>query len=247
MVTPLTRTDKNNQPLRRPPRVEAEISEALTWDMEKILSRASLPETHEEGMGSECMVHLIRQDLDTPGNPLVELLLPILLERCSANLRFTVKGFREPTLGNVREEILSRLGMLLIDRTNSADFFEVRFSLAMARLRIDCCHKYKRSEDHLVYGDDDTQEMVSEAGDHDAHSLPTLGKTPLDPEQSYCLKQALSRLEPQERQILLLHRIGGVAIAGGTQNLVTMMGLSERTIRNRLRSAEQTLAAYKGA
>ena len=245
MITPLTRRDKSDTALRRPPNIEAQITEALDWDIEQVLNRASLPEKSEGSMSSETLVHLIRADLKRQGTPMAELLIPILLARCAANLNYTVRGFREPTLSNVREEILGCLALLLVDPSNKADFFEVRFSLALVRLRIDCCHKHKRSDDHLIFLDNDSDTDLDGSPPQTSETQSGMNKKPLDAEQSYALKQALSRLNPQERQVLLLHRLGGIPINAGEHCLVNIMGCSERTIRNRLRSAEQTLAAIK--
>lgn len=229
----------------RPPEVEQEIAEALGWPVAQILKRARIYDTnHEEYMTSECMVHLIRADLHKQERPLMEGLTPLLLERCAANLNYTVRGFKEPTLSTVREEILGKLAILLVEPDGAADFYEVKFSLSLMRLRYDFCHHFGRHIDRLVYADQEESKDL----DHYPHGTENPGFTDSlvqDPELSYCLKQALSRLTLEERKVLLLHRLGGVAINAGSLSLVKLLKLSERTIRNRLRSAEAALAQYK--
>lgn len=243
MVTPLTQQNSRNETLQRLPAVESEIAMALTLSPPQLLERSTQAEASESGLSSECLVHLIRADLRNPDTPLLELLLPVLLARCAANLKYTVSGFREPTLGMVREEILGELALLLIEPGASADFFEVRFWLAFARLRIDFCNKYKRHDDHLVFVDDrpeaeeDYPNPILEIGDGSSTAT-------LDPEQACIVGDALARLDAAERKVYGLHLLG-IPINAGTVNIVGLTGWSERTVRNRLRSAEQSLAAYK--
>ncbi len=243
MVTPLTQENSRKQRLQRLPAVESEIAVALTLSPPQLLERSAWAEASEAGLSSECLVHLIRNDLRNPDTPLLELLLPVLLARCAANLKFTVSGFREPTLGMVREEILGELALLLIEQSASADFFEVRFWLAFARLRIDLCHKYKRHDDHLVFvddrpdGEEEQSNPILEIGEGGPNAT-------LDPEQACIVGDALARLSPEERRVYGLHLLG-IPINAGTTNIVVLTGWSERTVRNRLRSAEQCLAAYK--
>ncbi len=243
MVTPLTQENSRSERLQRLAAVESEIALALTLTPPQLLERSARAEGSADSLSCECLVYLIRADLRQQDTPLLELLLPVLLARCAANLKFTVRGFREPTLGIVREEILGELALQLIEPGSRADFFEVRFWLAFARLRIDYCHKFKRHDDHLVFvdergdGEDELPGQILEIG---GERLPES----LDPEQACIIRDAMARLNPDERKVYALHLMGFPTNAGDI-NLVSLTGWSERTVRNRLRSAEQTLAAYK--
>ncbi len=252
-VAPLVRTNKDGLALRRPDPIEAEIARALGSDEDELLRRAAVRGPEDDGyMSSECMVHLIRHHLHRApqggaARHLAEGLVEHLLRRCAAELRGSVRGFSGSTLDDVREEILGRLAVTLADPGEKADFLEVRFALAMKRLRIDVCRQERRRTDPLVSIDElgaaqaaDPLERLEAWIDRDA--LPR----PLGPEDLAGLKEALFTLGEEERKVFVLHRLAGVSINAkkpGAASLVEILGLSERTVRNRLRRAEAKLGA----
>lgn len=251
-VAPLARTNKDGLALRRPDPIEAEIALALGFDEDELLRRAAVRDGEDDGyMSSECMVHLIRHHLhrappEEGSRHLAERLVEHLLRRTAAELRGSVRGFAGSTLDEVREEILGRLALLLADPGDAADFYEVRFALAMKRLRIDVCRQARRRTKRLVAIED---LRTPETGPMDALEAradrEALGR-PLGPEELAGLKEALLTLEEEERKAFLLHRLAGVSVnarRAGAASLVEILGLSERTVRSRLRRAEAKLRA----
>jgi len=255
LVEPLTKTKETGQVYARPPEIEEEIACALKLGIDEILTRAVIRDSRVDGyMSSECMVYLIRRDAKSSTHKLVNELTPLLLKRCETNLYSKVTGFREPTLQEVHEEILGRLVELLVDGGNRADYFEIRFNDAFKCLRCEVCTYYQRHDD--VSGS--IEDKTDLDGDNDGGNIDDLhceidyDKVPssLTQEDAVYLKQVLSDLTDMERNIFILHKQGGIPINSkfsGVTNLVNLLGISERTVRNHLRNAEAKLAALKEA
>ncbi len=249
-VAPLTRTTQSGEILRRPARIEAEIAAVLALSQEEILSRATAEAMSEGRLSEECMVHLIRRDLrigdaTRQGRRLTEELMPILLERCDATLKRSIRGFPPSAASDVREEVLGRLAVSLAGPGDEADFLEVRFALALKRLRIDACRRERRRLKGLVALDD-----VSAGGRDDPEPAPAdLAPTSLPSQEDRLLiRQALASLTAEERKIVVLHKLAGVPLASKVDTGATLVGLlgrSERTLRNRLRSAEAKLLGLR--
>ena len=240
-VEPLRRATAAGEPLRRPAAIEAEIAAALELSGAEVRARAAAEPETEKAMSSECIVHLIRQDLRAGSGQLAETLLPPLLRRCEANLCGTIRGFPAASAFEIREEVLGRLAVSLLEPGDEADFFEVRFALALKRLRIDACRRQRRRDRGRVV-------IEAPAGsDDDAPVLDQHAPEPARQETRLLIRQALAYLDDSEREVLVLHRLAGVPLcapASRAADLVTLLGLSERTLRNRLRAAEAKLRTF---
>ncbi len=263
-VTPLTRTTRSGDVLQRPARIQAEIVAALALSAGEILARAAADPATEASMSEETMVHLIRSDVRAKKRRLAEDLTPLLLERCDRRLKGSIRGFPPSAADEIREEVLGRLALSLAGPGNEADFLEVRFALALKRLRIDVCRRERRRLQGLVALED-----VSPGSAPDDSESATLDRTPPSPpsqEDRLLIQEALATLTAEERKVLVLHKLAGVPLsstktaaargASGTSppegsepkgneaapaTLVGLLGRSERTLRNRLRSAEAKL------
>lgn len=259
-VAPLTRKTRDGGVLRRPAEIEAEIARALAWSDDEILTHAAAT-TSEERMSEECMVHLIRRDLKhrsssrQRSSSLAEGLMPLLLARCDAGLKGSIRGFPPSSAVEAREEVLGRLAVSLAGSGNEADFFEVRFALALKRLRIDVCRRERRRLHGLVTLDDVSTDSVQDESLH--QTLDRTAPSPPNQEDRLLIRQALATLTPEERKILVLHKLAGVPLSSKitrrsgtgapstTATLVGLLGRSERTLRNRLRSAEAKLVDFR--
>ncbi len=260
-VAPLTRATRGGDILRRPARIEAEIAAALELEPDRILARAAaVPEAEsmseesmtpeerttpeERAMSEECIVHLVRRDLRGGSRNLAEELMPLLLERCDASLRRSIRGFPLAAAEEIREEILGRLAVSLAGPGDQADFLEVRFALALKRLRIDVCRRERRRLQGLVALDD----LDASSQDPSPATFDRAPPSPPNQEDRLLIRQALAVLSVEERKVLVLHKLAGVPLnssASAEATLVGLLGRSERTLRNRLRSAEAKLVGIQ--
>ena len=247
-VEPLRKTTADGQTLRRPTAVESQIAEVLVSGVDEVRRRAVINDADDPRfLLPECLVYLIRAAVREGRPEWVDELAPRLLARCERSLRRSIRGFDAVGEEEAREDTLGRLAVLLVEPGNGADFFEVRFDLALKRLRIDVCRQVRRRRAPLVAIDGIGDEQSGEPGldrladEIDIDALPGH----LDAEQMLCLRQALSRLTELERKALVLHRLMGIPIASkkpGLSTLVEILGVSERTVRNYLRRAESKIS-----
>lgn len=243
-VSPLRKKTANGRRLERPAAVEAEIAGALALRASELRDRAAIDSPEADGyLSSECLVHLIRTDIASAERRFVDDLAPILLSRCEGHLRGSVRGFDASISEEAREEILGRFVRLLVEPDDAADFFEVRFALALKRLRIDVCRQMRRRYDGLV-----ALEEVAEpaTGEPDSEAIHELRMRQPNQEQMAAIRQALAALGDAERKAFVLHRLMGVAVhstKSGAPTVVEILGVSERTVRNLLTRAEAALSA----
>ena len=226
--------------LVRPAEIEEEIRHVLTLDPKTIAERAKEP---QDNLSSECLVHLVRRDLRGERSQ-VESLLPPLLERADRSLRRALGG-RGASLWaeEAREEILGRLAMLLLEPGRGADFFEVRFDLALKRLRIDVCRSLRRRPQATSI--DAADSPSGQAAPTIEAALSRQAGEPLSAEARATLSQALAKLEESERRAMILRYLIGLPVAprdDGKASVASTLGVSERTVRNLLHRARQRLA-----
>lgn len=261
-IEPLTRKTTDGRSLVRPDLVEREIAEALAMDDAALLAPVAARVSGGDGvkitgftgaaesagaaesLSSECLVFLIRRDLRRNQRRWADRLLPTLLGRCQKSLRGSVRGFDGTSTDDVREEVLGRLVELLLDPGNGADFFEVRFALAFKRLTIDVCRRARRRAAGQLSLDGS---LADDSDGLEGEIVEAVGSG-FDAEDLVFLRQALASLDDEERRALVLHYGMGVGInprQGEEPGLVSILGLSERTVRNRLRRAEAKVRALK--
>ncbi len=159
-----------------------------------------------------------------------------------------MRGFPPSTAAEIREDVLGRLAVSLLEPGDIADFLEVRFALALKRLRIDACRRQRRRDRGRVVLSDS---MLSDSVAHDDAAPgwhPGEIPEPARQEDRLLIRQALAALSRQEREVLVLHRLAGMPLATRADtdtDLVRLLGFSERTLRNRLRAAEAKLQAFR--
>ena len=142
MAQPLSKTKEDDGTLyTRPPPIEAAIDIAIHQDLQTLCQRARIRDRNDpHHLSSECLVHLTRQAIRTDDGTAYNALLPLLLERCRANLnKYVVASV--PNAEHLRETILCDFAALFAmdgtvdDKFWALDFFECRFNLAFASFR----------------------------------------------------------------------------------------------------------------
>lgn len=241
MSTSLARITRDGRRLHRPPGIEREIAGVRDLDPAVLCRRIAVGDARAAGyVSSEVLVHLLRRAVRASvatGDPapVVDELASTLLRRAAVSLRGALRGYPVQVADDLREEVLGRLALLLVDPGDAADFFEVRFNLALKRLRIDVCRARTRVDRWCAPAAETELDL-------DRFRDPARRLTA---EQAVCARQALARLSEDERRALVLHWFLGMPInarAAGDATLVAVLGVSERTVRNRLRRAEAKLA-----
>lgn len=255
MARPLTKCRSNGEVYIRPPTVEAAIDEALMLDSAALKRQLEIADRQKPGyFCSECLVHLIRETVRSGDQTKVNLVLPVLLLRCEANLRAKIPNGALPDAESLREEVLGQFSEMFAsdgtgDNPNELDFFEVRFNRAFRTFRIDLVDKEINrlknvsplpapSVDDESY--DDVLARLSEAM-----------RVPATQERALFLAdfwEAINTLPPDEcRAVVLCHVMGYKEESKDPDEVTaaTLCNCSGRTIRNRLARAAAKLKRFK--
>jgi hypothetical protein len=234
LIQPLTKLTKDGIPLRRRPDMERRIGEILALPEDEIIRRAEISDLESpDYLPSECLVYLIRLKRSAPARTLVEELTPALVKRCIAATRNHVVGFSRDDVQEIIDEIKGRLIERIIERSNRWDYLEVNFAHALKCLRIDVCRKFRtmrEKETPLSEMLDANQQMTDWFCESNRVRV------------SETVSAALRTLTADELEVLLLRYVSRVPIDANKTSRPTLVRITKRsvrTIRSRLRSAEQ--------
>ena len=253
MVRPLTKRTRMGALYTRPPEVEAEIVAALREDWGTLRRRLDIKDARSaEHVGSECLVHLLRDKHRKGDDRRMGAILQVLLGRCEAILKTTIPE-SEPDAGEMREAVLGKFTELLArgcvgERPEELDFYECRFNRALQTLRFDVVDRERRrlgrrvevprgdDGDGLPLSEEEGLAFLSEAGG----TRPTQEEGALLKE----VKEAIEALPPDEREAFVLRRVYGYKAESedpAETTAAVLCGCTGRTIRNRLSRAETKL------
>jgi len=228
LIRPLTRRTVKGELLRRRPEVEDQIREILNLDEEEILRRAEACDpSSSEYLKPECLVYLIRTNRAKETRNLAEQVASALSRRCVKTLPNLIRGFSDLDIQDITDEIVAELILRIFDPSDRGDYLEVSFEQVIKSIRIDVCRTYRAMRsgqaalDESIYARDER----------------------LDVTKAMLVKSALASLTDGELLIVFLRHFCGLSINGKEQQptIVEITKLSERTVRNRLGSAEEKL------
>jgi RNA polymerase sigma factor (sigma-70 family) len=252
MAQPLKKTRKKDGSLyHRRDDIEVAIDVALTQDLTTQSKRALIRDyAAPDYLPSEVLLHLIRDARRRDDETAFNALLPLLLARCEANLNAHVAStIRAAAV--LRRDILGDFAELIAidgtaEDTHKLDYYEVNFNGAFAAFR------KTRVRDELGFHKlhqpiPDTKEGESvehELGDEFIARLADFHGDNSNPEERIFRKQVLAAIRqlPREEQIaiVLVHHYGYTREAAAR-----LCDVTERTIRNRLDRAYETLRKLK--
>ena len=252
MVRPLTKHKQTGEPYVRPNRVEAEIALASGQDLATLHARCRITDRKDpDYVSSECLLYLIRDACRIEDRPKLDLLMPVLLERCQTILESKLPDSRQLDAASLREEILGEFAELIAEdlsdeRTDELDFFECRFNQAFRTFRLDGVKGERRRVKRL--------EQLPERSDEDDEGLHARVEkvlaTPAAQEATaflHELSDAIDALPDDERKAVILRHRLGYEIESKDPNeetVATRCGVTGRTIQNRLSRAAMRLARF---
>lgn len=254
MVRPLTKRKKDRSLYVRPVAVEIQIAGVLRQDAATLKRRLRIQDSGSpEYLGSECLVHLVREGVRGRDECGRNDALAVLLSRCTANLRSTVKHSL-PNAEDVRRSIVGDFSELLAsdaweDGCEELDFYECRFGLAFAVFRKSAVSRELRNVSRNV-------ELPDEKGidGYDRDALQRIATAFESPDlETGRFREELERainyeLTPEERKaVTLCHGMGyKVESTNPTEvTAATRCNCSGRTIRMRLSRAAAKLSRFK--
>lgn len=250
MAKPLDKKDKSGKPYSRPADIETAIDAALGQDLETVCGRARLNDPQATGyMPTECLLHLIRDARRRKDKTKRDRLILVLLTRLDRMLKGQIPSSWSGDVPGTRQKVLDKFTMLLAEDGAAEDqgvldFYECRFNRAFRALRLTTLQEEapsdvlvstpeRAAQDEDTIPDDERWEKVSE-----------LARTPPNQEDRALLGAVLKELKslPEDQtKAVVLRRIMGLTDKAAAK----ACGVDERTIRNRLKRADENLKKFK--
>lgn len=255
MTQPLRKRDSNGRVYERPAEIEATLETVVNQELSKLKCRGEVSDrTSPEFLPSECLVYLIREARRLGNDETMNVLLPILLRRCAANLKRKVPESGLPNAYEIREEILSRFSVLFAEdgeanHLDELDYYECRFNRAFRTLRIDILNRERKRAEKLERIESD-KSMAGEDSADDEELRRDSEELRSQPSQipRVHLKELLEFLPENERRAAVLCYLMGYKEESNDpleRTAATICKVSGRTIRKRLRRASTMLSQLK--
>lgn len=198
---------------------------------------------------SECLVHFVRASRQDNSDEWFGQLYKLLAERVFGALPRVEGGGNTTSLVNesIRNAVFDRfVDMLAKDRrqpNDKLDFFEVRFDLAVKRLRLDAQEQAWRESNRSNSLDDDLSEIEADAVTAiaaDAFEANFFS----DPLFRNRLHLAIDDLPPEQSRTMHLLMLGWPISSNdpAVMTIAKALGCSDRSVRNYRERAFKTLA-----
>lgn len=251
MIASLTKRRKDGTSYLRPDNIEALLPTLAELPRDVLLERAHIRDRQNpDYVPSECLLHFIRVSRRDNSDAWFERLYKVLVERVLRAVPRAEAGGKTTSLVNesIRNAVFDRfVEMLAKDRVQpdeKLDFFEVRFDLAVKRLRLDAQERAWRN--------DNRSDALDEGfGAIEADALAATAIDPfeanifLDPlfrDRVYC---AIDNLPPEQSKTMHLLFLEWPIDSNdpAVMTIAKALGCSDRSVRNHRKRALKTLAA----
>jgi RNA polymerase sigma factor (sigma-70 family) len=248
-LRPLTRRSaETGAPYERPPEVEAQLRRALALEETELVEALRHDYKSDEHVKDEALCYLIRERLRGGLHESANALAEILLRRHAGTIRRRVAraGVEERHREDCGGEITTRLLTELFDTdSDRGDFAQVRFGLYFERLSNAVINSFRRIQQReqvatVVSAQDDAKEF---------DRLDTLAddRAPSAEERALA-RDALARLPKDLREVYILRHFDGWQVESASTSepsICRQLGVTGRTVRNRLREAEAILKRWR--
>ncbi len=242
---------------QRPPNVEAALDALLLLPIGQFVQRCAITNrTDPAYVPSECLLHILRRVARQSSGDDFEALFGLVKKRILRALppveRFApgyVHASESAAATDLRDAVLAHFQEMLcrdrLDYEEHLDFFEVRFDMAIAKLRMTARRKVQRDEDRgaPLYLDEEPNEHTSEV----EAALVRLQRDPVyefeATDYRKWLLAAIDLLPDNQRRVIEL-QLQDIPIDSCDPDAVTMvkvLGCVEKTVRNRRDRAYATL------
>lgn len=251
MIVPLTKRKQDGTLYERFDTIEAMLVQLAELSRDDLLARAAIRKRTDPGyIPSECLLYFVRASRHDNSDAWFERLYKILQERVLRTLPRTDRGGGPVALTSerIRNAVFDRFVELLASDRRQADdkldFYEVRFDMALKRLRLDAQHKAWAEEnrscssapDDAILTASDQDETDSYAIDEDIFSDPFFRKR---------VYAAIDTLPPEQSRTMHLLLLGWPIDSSDPEvmTIAKALGCTERSVRNYRDRALKTLTA----
>lgn len=225
----------------REPEVLAQIEALHDCSRGEFRRRAAIRvHTHSGFVSEEALVYFIRERHLAGQGAEAGDLIALLEERCRKRAARTLAGWSQLTAtqrDDCYHDLVSHMFVALISLETKDEFWEIRFWHCLDWKLSNIAQKY-----HAVA----QNEFVPESGPNsEGKPLDFLGNiaapTRLTPEERVLVSEALRTLTPDQRTVFVLFHYEQWT----QEEIAKHVGVTDRTVRNRLESAEKRLASWR--
>lgn len=254
MALPLTKRHCADDELyTRRVKVEAEIDALLALPAAERQRRATIGNGVAGWISDEALVHLVRDAMRQGDGAARDALMRLLFIRCQQRLKLAMPDKAFQNAGHLRDEVLGRFGELVAsdghgDNPDRLDYYEVNFAHAFKNLRTDVRREQDRAlgrdvqlpDDQETEGDDPIRKDRVSRRAEELTMLPALQESL---QNARDLDARLEGLNNKERKAVVLQAMGYPqhALDPTTETIAKKCGVSERTVYNWLKSADEKL------
>jgi RNA polymerase sigma factor (sigma-70 family) len=233
------------------PEVEAQVRRALSLEEAALVGEMQHGYDLPTHIKDEALCYLIRERLRDGLHEVANTITEVLLRRHAGTIRRRIarggvdERHREDCMGEIVSQLLTELFDVDSDRS---DFAQVRFGLYFEKLsngvisRFRKLQRRERQGESVIYRQDDRTEEID--------LLDTLAdERALSAEGRILLRDALAHLSDELREVFLLRYFEGWQIESDSPTELSIsryLGVTSRTVRNRLRQAEVSLRRWRG-
>lgn len=251
MIVPLTKRKKDGTPYLRPDNIEALLPTLADLPRDTLLERARIRDRKEpDYVSSECLLYFVRASRLDNSDAWFERLYKVLIERVLRAVPRAEASGQTASLVNesIRNAVFDRfVEMLAKDRKElyeKLDFFEVRFDLAIKRLRLDAQERVWREDNRSDPMDGDSSDAEGEAVAATADD-PFEANIFSDPFFRDRMYLAIDDLPPEQSGTMHLLLLGWPIHSNdpAVMTIAKALGCSDRSVRNYRERALKTLAA----
>lgn len=230
----------------RTARAERDIVDLRTLHAGELANAFRLPDDPAGGgRSTEALVHFVRREALGGDRRTAEALFALLVERVGRQLRGAIRGVDEDGRADIQGEVLADMARLILAEDDSGDFLQSRFWLYLRRRTATARADWLRARARLLLADD----LPRDESGAEPLVADGIASGDLSPEDSAILADALGRLPPELRELVVLRhyegwRLGDEASerrADGDPTLAERYGITPRAVRKRLARAEAIL------
>lgn len=248
-IEPLTKTSGVGALTRRP-EVEAQISAMLQFDADYLLSRLAVSDYDDpDFVKNETVVFLIRYYRNDGDDELVNSLVTLLIARLTRPIERRIRFVAENLIDDCRGDVIFNVFRPILDlSSDEADYAQVSFGPWFVNRIIDIVRKY-----FTVQGRDAKTDSLTAEDGEDELELPDTGssfrrESAKNLEQWDVIEKAVRDLTHNEKTAFLMRHFWGFEVENKNSAIPTIskhLGVTPRTIRNWLNSAEAKIARWR--
>lgn len=253
MIVPLTKRRKDGTLYKRPDPIGPLLVHLAELSRDDLLERACVRDrAHPDYIPSECILYFVRASRRDNSDAWFERLYKILVERVLRSVPRAEGSGNSAALTRerIRNSVFDRFVELLADDrrepNDKLDFFEIRFDLAIKRLRLDAQERAWRDERRsmsLDDGDDGLSAEVEAAkGSENPFGGDRISSDPIFRERLYA---AIDALPPEQSRTMHLLLLGWPTDSNDPEvmTIARALNCSDRSVRNYRQRALKTLSA----